>query len=447
MAKHTLTERAVRTARLDRGVSETTLYDGEGLTLRVRAAQDAQQPPLRAWQFWYTTEGRRKRIGLGAYPEVGIASAREKAARYRELLRAGITPATTGTTTSPSLIPRTVAELVDRWESDYLRHHHKDLGAATRAAYNRHIAAAIGKTRLIDLRKLHVQHIVNTLTGNGKGRTAAAVLALMRQMFTWAIRHDFMAADPTAALVKAEFAGKSQSRERVLSADELRDLAQRLISTRRAGPEGRKRSIPVLPLWTQAAVWLMLSTLARVGELSQARWDEIDADAGTWLIPAVNSKNGKPHLIHLTPFALRHLRHLRQYAGDSPWVMPDRAAEDHIDTKAITKALRDRQQPAAARPRAGRSSQRAALLLPGGVFTAHDLRRTGATMMQGLGVAPEVIERCLNHVEENQLIRTYQRADLLPERAAAFAKLGAKLDALVPEAATQHLLLKKGGAR
>ena len=51
MAKHVLTERAVRTAELTPGTAETTLYDGEGLALRLRASRDDARPPVRLWQF------------------------------------------------------------------------------------------------------------------------------------------------------------------------------------------------------------------------------------------------------------------------------------------------------------------------------------------------------------------------------------------------------------
>lgn len=67
------------------------------------------------------------------------------------------------------------------------------------------------------------------------------------------------------------------------------------------------------------------------------------------------------------------------------------------------------------------------LQLPGGRWTPHDLRRTGATLMVGLGVLPEVAERCLNHTEENKIKRTYQRHSYEREMCAAWALLGDRL--------------------
>lgn len=436
MPKHLLTERAVRTAAPPAGKAETTLYDGGGLALRVRLGADRR--PQRAWQFWYERDGRRQKIGLGGYPEVPLPAAREKADRYRELLRAGITPtgAVGVATEGRPLVPRTLDDLMDRWEADQLARDHKDKGAAMRAAYRRHVQAHIGRVRLLDLRKVHVLHVVQPLAAAGKGRTAKFTLALLRQMARWAIGREWLAADPTAGLRKDEFGGRETPRDRVLSEDELRTLAARLQASRRAGPAGRERDVPVLALPTQAAVWVMLGTLARVGELCAARWEHVDFDAGTWLIPAEHSKNGQAHLIHLSGFALRHLRHLRAYAAGSAFVMPSRDGKAGLDPRTVTKQLGDRQHAA---PLRGRSTQASALRLPGGPFTSHDLRRTGATMMRAAGVDVAIVERCLNHVESNRMVATYQRADLLPERRAAFESLGARLDALVPASATAHL--------
>ncbi len=78
----------------------------------------------------------------------------------------------------------------------------------------------------------------------------------------------------------------------------------------------------------------------------------------------------------------------------------------------------------------GRSANIAALKLPEGHWTPHDLRRTGATMMTRLRVLPEVAERCLNHTEENKVKRTYQRHGYEPEMRDAWRVLGERLELL-----------------
>lgn len=80
-----------------------------------------------------------------------------------------------------------------------------------------------------------------------------------------------------------------------------------------------------------------------------------------------------------------------------------------------------------------RSAAPHALVLPGGKWTPHDLRRTGATMMTALGVIPEVAERCLNHTEENKVKRIYQRHSYSSEMKEAWHRLGEKLGELLAD--------------
>ena len=86
-----------------------------------------------------------------------------------------------------------------------------------------------------------------------------------------------------------------------------------------------------------------------------------------------------------------------------------------------------------------RSAMAQALLLPGGKWTPHDLRRTGATIMTALGVLPEVAERCLNHTEENTVKRIYQRHSYAVEMADAWKRLGTYLEKLTSEQCTNVL--------
>jgi integrase len=84
-----------------------------------------------------------------------------------------------------------------------------------------------------------------------------------------------------------------------------------------------------------------------------------------------------------------------------------------------------------------RSSKSGSLILPGGKWTPHDLRRTGATMMTALGVLPEVAERCLNHLEENKVKRTYQRYSYHNEMKEAWRLLGERIELLTLQDASK----------
>ena len=83
----------------------------------------------------------------------------------------------------------------------------------------------------------------------------------------------------------------------------------------------------------------------------------------------------------------------------------------------------------------GRSRNTTALLLPGGRWTAHDLRRTAATLMAEIGTNGDVIDECLNHIIESKVRRVYIRNRREEAQAVAFDALGAVLTAIVDKAA------------
>lgn len=71
-----------------------------------------------------------------------------------------------------------------------------------------------------------------------------------------------------------------------------------------------------------------------------------------------------------------------------------------------------------------------------GEWTPHDLRRTGATMMQELGVTLEIIDRCQNHVLGGSKVRRhYLHHDYAKEKTEAWHRLGDRLEAILAGAA------------
>lgn len=81
----------------------------------------------------------------------------------------------------------------------------------------------------------------------------------------------------------------------------------------------------------------------------------------------------------------------------------------------------------------GRSKAVGSLRLSGGHWTPHDLRRTAATIMGHCGVLDQIIERCLNHTDENKLKRTYQRQEPRQQMQEAWNLLGLRLETLLSE--------------
>ncbi len=323
----------------------------------------------------------------------------------------------------------TVNDLFDKWLRLELVGR-ADGGAEVQRSFRVDVFPMIGDMAAKDVRKLHIQEIVDNIKVRASGhktmvRTAKKTLSDLRQMFGFALDRDYIDADPTARIKKAKI-GKDVERDRVLSETELIDLFQKLPMAGMAET-------------SQLALRIQLATLARIGEVLGAQWRHVDFERRIWTLP--ETKNGQRHDIWLCDFVLRDLIRLKAITGQMPWLFPAARAQkgqtevlDHVCPKTVTKQVGDRQRTGET-PMSGRSKQVDALVLLGGKWTPHDLRRTGATMMAELGVLPDVVERCLNHIEEKKVKRIYQRAQYESHKREAWRLLGDRLSLLEARAA------------
>ena len=174
--------------------------------------------------------------------------------------------------------------------------------------------------------------------------------------------------------------------------------------------------------------------MTRIGEVLAAKWHDVDLNERTWRIP--DTKNGMTHEVHLSDWVITQMERLREITGGATaFLFASIRTGEHVCSKTVTKQVADRQRGDKS-PMSGRTLNTTALLLDGGQWRPHDLRRTGATMCASMGVLPEVVEKCLNHVEQSKIKRIYQRASYANEKRRAWQLLGDKLARLEQEALT-----------
>jgi integrase len=186
--------------------------------------------------------------------------------------------------------------------------------------------------------------------------------------------------------------GREVSRERVLTDAEL-------AAVWRAAEDGPFGCI----------VRLLILTAARLDQIGRLRWSEIEGD--TIHLEGSRTKNGKPHLIPLSPQAMGLLR-------NTP-----RIGDEYVFTFD------------GAKPVTSWSRAKARLDQACGVkdWHIHDIRRTVATGMQKLGVALQTVEALLGHTSGSRagIVGVYQRHDFAAEKRVALEAWGAHVMALV----------------
>ncbi|MDQ3797738.1 MAG: site-specific integrase, partial [Pseudomonadota bacterium] len=190
---------------------------------------------------------------------------------------------------------------------------------------------------------------------------------------------------------------KEHRRDRILSADEIYRFWTGLANA---------------PMWpgTALALKLQLVTAQRKGEIISMRWEDISNDM--WTIPAEHSKNGLPHRVPLSPLALELLSQAKQL-GDSPWVFPGRKPSTHISGDSVSYALyRNRE------------------VLGLADLAPHDLQRTAASHMTGMGISRLVVAKILNHVESG-ITAVYDRHSYDAEKRQALNAWGRKIQSIL----------------
>lgn len=403
----------------------------------------------RLFYFRYTdSQGKRIRLPLGAYDRDGTTGLTLKAARKKadelsglyqsgiinlrehleaednariairdaELARIAKEKADAEAEVNRLNTRQTVRQLFERWMKLEIINR-KDGGAEVRRMFEKDVLPYLGDMHVEDVKKSHITPITDEILSRGTKRMAKVIFSLIRQMFNFAVERDIIENNPTSNINKGKVFGKDNERDRILTEDEIKLLAQKL-------PDAN-----LLPS-TQIALLLTLTTCCRIGEVLSAEWQHINFDKREWFIPPTVSKNGKAHTVYLSNLALSLFTQLKGMTGSSKWCYPNRFETSAVCTKTVTKQVSDRQSEGK-EILSGRTKRQDALLLPNGYWTPHDLRRTGASMMVRLGVVPDVADRCMNHTEQSKLKRIYIIYDYAKEMSEAWAILGERLSILI----------------
>lgn len=338
-----------------------------GLALRVTAGG------ARSFVLETRIKGRQRRMTLGRYPYMNVATARKRAFALKVAIAEGGDPVAEKRDERHEL---TFGDLADT----YLERHarvHKRSWKGDELMLGTYLAAWRGR-RLSTIRRDDVARLHGRI-GRERGHYAAnRCLSLIRTMFNKASTWGYWADDNPATQIQVFH---EQSRERYLSDDELRRVNNALLEE----PDWRARAyFPLL---------LLLGT--RKSELLSAQWADVDLANRTLKIPI--TKTGHPHLLPLPSSALAIIEGLPS-RGKSSWLFPGRSVIAHM-AKPSGAWIR-------IRDRAGLPDVR-----------IHDLRRTLGSRLAIAGNSLPLIGKVLNHSQPSTT-SIYARLNLRTVRAA-----------------------------
>jgi len=360
-----------------------------GLALRVTGNGG------KTWAVLYRHRGRLRRLTLGSLKTLGLADARTRA-------RNAIRDAGDGKDPATEKQQARKAETIDDLITDYLEKYaqrRKRSWKEDRRILNNYVLLAWKSRAIVDIARRDVRTLMEDVAERAPVM-ANRLLACVRKMFSFAIDQELIEHNPASRLARP---GAEQSRERVLTEDEIRAAWS---------------DFDALEREMSAYYKLRLATAQRGKEVASMTWADVDLESAWWTIPASIAKNKLGHRVPLSKTAVDIIKALKTENAKS-------------DGFVLAGARGRRQQSEAAADFTVKD------------FRGHDLRRTAASLMTGGGVSRLVVSRILNHVEKG-VTAIYDRHSYDAEKQAALAWWDAKLTAILEKKTATVLPFTKG---
>ncbi|WP_421693931.1 tyrosine-type recombinase/integrase [Aestuariivirga sp.] len=349
--------------------------------------------------MYRTTDSRRqlRKYTLGPYGTLTLFMARAAAQKIMLARLDGQDPAAEKQSRRKRPSSLSLELVIQQYKAEYLEP--RGVGKETMRILMKIVLARWSGRQIDEITKGDVRDCIDAIISRGAPAMAGRAFKAIRAFFKWCVGRGLMELSPCAGLMPPP---TGRSRDRVLSDEELGCVLSAAMS---------------LPHPFGSIVKMLALTGQRRSEVAGMRWNELDLDKGIWTIPARRTKNRRAHIVHLTPPMLSLLPRAED---DQPLVFATAQGKIY-QYFSITKKRLD-----------------SASGVTGWVL--HDLRRTVATGMAGLGVAPHVADKILNHQSGtiSGIAAIYQRHEFLAERKAASELWSQYVDESLNPLSTEH---------
>ena len=368
-------ERALSAAFV-RTVTKPGRYcDGQGLYLLVT------NTGARCWVQRLTIQGRRRELGLGGFPVVSLAEAREQALANRKLARTGGDPLAEkrkhrGIPTFAEAAAQVIAMHRPAWKD----------GGKSAAQWESSLRAYafphLGRRRVSDVTTADVMTVLTPIW-HARHETARRVRQRIGAVMKWAIANGYRSDNPAGEAIAAALPKRNGALQH-----------QRALPHAEVGAAIVRVRESDASLAAKLCFEFLVLTACRSGEVRGARWEEIDWDTATWTVPAARMKAGREHRIPLTARALAVLQAARELPDGSGLVFPS-ARGGELSDNTLSKLLREL----------------------GIAAVPHGFRSSFRDWCGECATAPrEVAEAALAHVVRNRAEAAYARSDLFVRR-------------------------------
>ena len=349
-----------------------------GFGLRLRASGSEVR---RTWIIQYRRGGATRRLLLGSAEVLSAEQARTAAKKVLAKIALGEDPQA-DKATRRSADKFTLAAMVE----DYLTAKEPSVRARTFTENQRYLRGPYFKPLqgmpVDQIQRRDVAARLLVITRENGAVTAANARSALSALFAWGLAHGVAQSNPVVGTGRPK---TPPARDRVLTDPEVARVWEA------AGDSNFGRIVKLLILLA-----------ARRTEVGGMAWSEINLERCTWTIPARRSKNHRAHTLPLPPLATHIIASTPRVVGRDT-LFGDRADNGFTGW---------------ARPKAALDARLGGQVEP---WHLHDLRRSAATRMCDLGIAPHVVEQILNHWSGHRagIVGVYNRSNYEREVNAA----------------------------
>ena len=266
--------------------------DGGGLYLNVSPTG------TKSWLFMWVRDGKRREMGLGAYPSVSLAVARQKAGEYRIVVASGRDPIAERDREDVPTFGECCEKFLASMEKSWRNERHRWQWRMTLAEY----AKPINKRKVSEINTEDVLSVLNPIWLT-RHETASRLRGRIERVLDFAKAKGWRSGE-NPALWRGHLKNVLPARQKL---------------TRGHHAAMPYTDVPAFVTRLQAsealaarALEFLILCASRSGEVYGAKWSEIDFDAGIWIIPRERTKAGKEHRVPLSKRALEIVKALNE---------------------------------------------------------------------------------------------------------------------------------------
>lgn len=344
------------------------------------------------WRMDYRFMGKRKTLALGVYPDVGLADARNKRDEARKLLAQDppIDPSENRKAVKAAIYAGAANsfEVVAReWWASHMANKAESHKNKVLRRFELYLFPWIGKKPIADITPPEILSAIKRIEALGILETAHRTLQTTGQVFRYAVQTGRATRDVTADLKGALPPTTTKHMATLTDPKQVAELLRAL--------DGFSGTFTV-----QCALKIAPMLFVRPGELRQAKWADIDLDAGEWRYFV--SKTKTDHLVPLPRQVVAILREIQPLSGHGVYVFQG----GHSPLKPMSESAIN-----AALKRMGYDTKTQ--------ITGHGFRAMARTLLhERLDVDPHVIEHQLAHKVPDTLGAAYNRTKFIDQRKA-----------------------------